>query len=160
LVYSEIDSERLNSNVILEIIKDINEIGVDNVILAGDFNLPCFHNVFFDFYHLNSTDYWRTDEKECKTYQNEKRIKFYNPMGSFSGDLSNGPPGTYYYPKPSQSQAWHIFDNILISYPLVPYVDRQNSAILTELNGARLISPNGRPDTKLSDHLPIMILLT
>ncbi|MHC4430644.1 MAG: hypothetical protein ACYTBS_02275, partial [Planctomycetota bacterium] len=45
----------------------------------------------------------------------EDRRFFYNPMWSYFGDVSPGPPGTYFYDTGTQVNLyWNIFDQVLI----------------------------------------------
>lgn len=110
-----------------------------------------------DFHHFNSTDYFSKEDQIEKRFDGYKRIKFYNPIAALSGDLSKGPPGTYYYNLPNQSQAWHTYDIALVSYSLSQYLDKESCEIVTELNGFTLSKENGRPDDEISDHFPIRI---
>ena len=154
---SEITSSAINLNVVKNILDKLHSLKNENMIIMGDFNMP-FCNDVIDFYHLNATDYFSSKEKPYKTCEGEKRIKFYSPIQSFSGDISKGPPGSYYYPTQTQSQAWHILDNALVSYPLVNNLDREQCEIMSNMGDTELLK-NSRPNKQISDHLPIKIKL-
>ncbi len=154
---SEIDSSAINLNVVQNILDKLHSLNNKNMIIMGDFNMSLC-NELIDFYHLNATDYFDSNENTYKTCEKEKRIKFYSPIQSFSGDISNGPPGSYYYVTPIQSQAWHLIDNALISYPLAGYLDRERCEILSNMGDTELLK-NTRPNKEISDHLPIKIKL-
>ncbi|MCI5178453.1 MAG: hypothetical protein D3911_03860 [Candidatus Electrothrix sp. AW3_4] len=154
---SESTSARINLNVVKNILDKLNSFKNEYMIIMGDFNMPLCNDIT-DFYHLNATDYFNSKDKPYKTCEGEKRIKFYSPIQSFSGDISKGPPGSYYYPMQTQSQAWHIFDNVLVSYPLVEYLDREQCEIMSNMGETELLK-NNRPNKQISDHLPIKIKL-
>lgn len=154
---SEQASESRNRETIKEIVSDVNSNNYKYSMIVGDFNIAHFDNTMLDVFHLNSTHYFGSNEPEEKIFDEQRRVKFYNPIASLSGDLSKGPPGTYYYNLPNQSQAWHTFDMALVSYGLSKYLNKEECEIITELNGISLTKENGRPDDKISDHFPIRI---
>ncbi|MCI5148278.1 MAG: hypothetical protein D3916_02590 [Candidatus Electrothrix sp. MAN1_4] len=154
---SEFASAAINLNVIKNILDQLNSFKNERIIIMGDFNMTLCNDVI-SFYHLNATDYFSSKEKHYKTCDGEKRIKFYSPIQSFSGDMSKGPPGSYYYVTQTQSQAWHILDNALVSYPLVEYLDRERCEIMSNMGGTELLK-NSRPNKQISDHLPVKIKL-
>lgn len=156
---SEAVSDSINAHVIKGIIDDINSKGFKYSLIIGDFNISHFDHKILDFFHLNSTYYFNEEDPEAKIFDGYKRIKFYNPIGALHGDLSKGPPGTYYYNLPNQSQAWHTYDIALVSYSLSQYLDKEKCEIITELNGFNLSKNNGRPNPEISDHFPIRIKL-
>ncbi|MCI5219223.1 MAG: hypothetical protein D3914_08540 [Candidatus Electrothrix sp. LOE2] len=154
---SEFASYSTNLHVIRKIIDKLNSFKNEYMIIMGDFNMSLCNEVV-DIYHLNSTDYFNSKSNNYKICAEEKRVKFYSPIQSFSGDMSKGPPGSYYYVTQTQSQAWHIFDNAVISYPLAKYLDREQSEIMSNMGDTELLK-NSRPNKQISDHLPIKIKL-
>lgn len=155
---SESAAKSLNLNIIRRIIEGrVQKFDGDKIIIVGDFNLISY-NAATDFFHLNSTDYYSPSEREYKIYEDEKRLKYYSPIQSFSGDLSAGPPGTYHYVRSEYSQSWYSLDNFFVSYPLAKYLDKEQCKVMSNLNGHCLLK-NNRPDKRLSDHLPIKIEL-
>ncbi|MCI5123274.1 MAG: hypothetical protein D3925_02045 [Candidatus Electrothrix sp. AR5] len=154
---SEFASFSINLNVVKNILDKLYLLRNEHMIIMGDFNMSLCNEVI-DFYHLNATDYFSSKEKHYKICEGEKRIKFYSPIQSFSGDMSKGPPGSYYYPTQTQSQAWHILDNALVSYPLVEYLNRERCEIMSNMGDTELLK-NSRPNKQISDHLPIKIKL-
>jgi len=158
---SKLNSESVsisqNAEIMRGITREINENSLKHVLIIGDFNTAHFDTSMFEFYHLNSTNYFTDDDLAEKKFDGQERIKFYNPIGALSGDLAKGPPGTYYYNLPNQSQAWHTYDIALVSYSLSLHLDKQSCEIVTDLNGHTLNQANGRPFAKISDHFPIRI---
>lgn len=154
---SELDARSCSRAVNTEIHGLIKQYNCPHVIIIGDFNLPHFEQIFLDFYSFNATNYYSSDYSDYKTFAGERRLKYYSPISALQGDMSNGPPGTYYYDIASQSQAWHTYDQALISYPLAKYVKKRECCVLTEIGDTKLVTKHLRPDKKFSDHLPIKI---
>lgn len=154
---SELDARRCSNAVKTEIDGLIKQYNCLHVIIIGDFNLPHFEEIFLDFYSFNATNYYSKDYSDYKTFESNSRLKYYSPISALQGDMSAGPPGTYYYNIASQSQAWHTYDQALISYPLAKYLKKPECCVLTEIGNTKLVTKNSRPDRKFSDHLPIKI---
>lgn len=108
----------------------------------------------FTFNSVSSLDH---RSKLFKTYKGSDYDIYYNPFSSFHGDLSPGPPGTYYYEKETQTQPWFIFDQALINANFIDNVDTKECNVLDTLNGINLSLQNGIPDKEFSDHFPIKI---
>ncbi|MCB1193978.1 MAG: hypothetical protein KDK90_26315 [Leptospiraceae bacterium] len=162
-LYSEINSIATNLNIIRYMLDELYKLKNDKILIMGDFNLT-FHGEVIDYYHFNSTDYYSIHEKKYKEKEDDvreekRRLKFYNPILSFSGDLSPYPPGTYYFTTQTNSQAWHIFDNALISYTIAEYLNKKECEILFKIGDYELLNKNNHPDKSISDHLPIKIKL-
>ncbi|TGK89508.1 hypothetical protein EHQ26_13820 [Leptospira bourretii] len=158
-IKSESEAYSLNLYQINELINEINTMRYYNSIIMGDFHIPFYDEAFFDHFKLNVTNYFNENLKIYKKYAGYERLKFYSPINSFNGDLSKGPPGTYYFRKQHHSQGWHIIDNILVSYPLSKFIDVDKCQILTELNNVHLLNKHNLPNKIYSDHLPIKITL-
>lgn len=156
-LYSEVDAKRCSSAVQAEIDKITKERKDQHVIIIGDFNLPHFEEVFLNFHSFNTTNYYSKDYDDYKNFEGKSRLKYYNPISALNGDMTNGPPGTFYYNIASQSQAWHTYDQALISYPLAKYLKKTECCVLTEIGNTKLLTQNSRPNKKFSDHLPIKI---
>ncbi|PJZ75295.1 hypothetical protein CH365_19640 [Leptospira neocaledonica] len=156
---SEDDSYSLNQNIIKQIADEINANYHKYSIIMGDFNLPHYDKLFTDHFHLNTTDYFYDKARSTKTYEKNSRLKFYSPINSFNGDLSKGPPGTFYYGKRSRAQNWYILDNILISYPLSKFIDKDSCEIMTKFSDENLVTKLQLPNRLYSDHLPVKIKL-
>ncbi len=90
--------------------------------------------------------------------QGESRTFFYNPMWSFLGDLSAGPPGTYYRaPSEQLSYFWHMFDQVLVRPELLDRFDGKDVTVLTTAGDLSLLNSNHIPDSRQgSDHLPLL----
>jgi hypothetical protein len=85
----------------------------------------------------------------------------YNPMWSLFGDRAPGAPGTFHFaPGAAYQLYWHIFDQVLLSRPLVDPVNR-----LTRLEVVSRIGPKNLVDEVVRrrrrgqwkiDHLPVV----
>ena len=154
---SERDAKKSSVAVEREIDAFIKQRKCKHVILIGDFNLPHFEEIFLDFSSFNATNYYSKDYGDYKSFDGKSRLKYYNPISALHGDMSNGPPGTYYYNIASQSQAWHTYDQALISYPLAKYLKKTECCVLTKIGNTKLLTKKSRPNKIFSDHLPIKI---
>ncbi|MBV7339064.1 hypothetical protein KFU94_64775 [Chloroflexi bacterium TSY] len=79
-------------------------------------------------------------------------------MWSLSGDISPGPPGTYYFhPSGYSSYYWHIFDQLLIRPDLLEFFDHNTLKVVDTDGEKSLLLDNGTPDKfQTSDHLPLL----
>ena len=130
-------------------------------IVVGDFNMNPFEFgvVGAEGFHAVMTR--RAAAKGARTVQGEERRFFYNPMWGYFGDVSPGPPGTYYYNSSSQvNYYWNIFDQILIRPDLLERFNNSDVAILTSAGRLSLLSDQQIPNREIgSDHLPILLRL-
>lgn len=90
----------------------------------------------------------------------ESRMFFYNPMWSKLGDAGPSPPGTYFYNAGSYvSYFWNMFDQVLVRPALLNSLPSDGVNIVTEIAGTSLLTDWGRPNSEVSDHLPIVCSL-
>lgn len=83
---------------------------------------------------------------------------YYNPMWSYLGDLSPGPPGTIYDRSGRGPYGWSMLDQVILSHSVVDLFG--GVQILTTAGTSSLLDANGRPDSQnASDHLPVMLKL-
>lgn len=154
------DKSRERAAIIRQIVNDIKQVKrntyIDNIIIIGDLNeMPyeegclnadCFHGLPVLNIQDNISRIVNTQEYE----------KYYNPMWNFFGD-SNNPPGTYYYNTSSLcAPMWYIFDQVLISKPVIPLFVKDELKIITFSKKYNLKDDKGHPDNNISDHFPII----
>ncbi|MTI89034.1 MAG: hypothetical protein FH748_13840 [Balneolaceae bacterium] len=149
--------KRIVEKTINEINESLNSYDSNNKIIIGDFNIEPFDDSMLNIYNFNSVSSIEHRSKLYKTYQDVDYDIYYNPFFSYHGDLSAGPPGTYFYEKETQTQPWYIFDQALINSKFLNNIDTKECNVLEKLNGIGLTKKSGRPKTDYSDHLPIKI---
>ena len=136
-------------------------VGHSRTILVGDFNMNPFERGMAGSETFHSVMDRRTADEQSRTVLRRERKYFYNPMWGKMGDLSEGPPGTYYYRGSAPlTYFWNTFDQVLIRPSLAGQFISDKLRVVTEVNGQSLLNENGRPDSVVgSDHLPIMFSL-
>lgn len=149
--------KRINNDTISQINESLSNFKTSNKIIIGDFNIEPFDDSMINIFNFNSVSSLEHRTKLHKTYNEEDFDIYYNPFFSYQGDLSDGPPGTYFFEKETQTQPWFIFDQALINSRFVENIDKKECNVLESLNGKNLCKESGRPNTKYSDHLPINI---
>jgi hypothetical protein len=126
-------------------------------VLVGDFNLDPFDEGMAKargFFGVMSRADARRESRRVKF--NDYPI-FYNPMWSRLGDLSPGPPGTFYRRKSAHLEYyWHTYDQVLIRPELLSCFDPAHFEVLDRAGELQLLR-DGVPDGRLSDHLPVLV---
>lgn len=149
----------------MDLAKDIRtieqKVGCSRTILVGDLNMNPFESGMVNTNGLNAVMSRAIAEKGSRVIQGTRFPFFYNPMWSFFGDLSLGPPGTYYYVKSVHKNFfWNMFDQVLIRPELLSSFSHDSLQILTAIGNTSLLSKRGRPNVKVaSDHLPLLFTL-
>lgn len=134
---------------------------ISNVVVIGDFNLNPFDPMMTKLEGMNALmeRKWRKPRPSTKV-KNKRMLKFYNPMWSLFGDLTAGPPGTFYHKGTTKGMhGWNMVDQAIVSSQALPWFS--SVSILEKAGPHELVNPtSGRPDDKkYSDHLPIMLEL-
>ena len=128
----------------------------DSTILFGDFNQNPYEAGLVSLMGYNAVMEERIAHK-CRTHHKKKMPFFYNPSWSLFGDLSPGPPGSYYYSNSgSLEQYWHIFDQLLMRPSLVPHFCKKTFHLISSVSNHTLSKPDGTPNNLVySDHFPL-----
>ncbi|PHR98731.1 MAG: hypothetical protein COA78_25805 [Blastopirellula sp.] len=133
------------------------KVGHTRTVVIGDLNMNPFEYGVVGSEGLHAVMDRRIAERGSRTLHEEERPFFYNPMWSTLGDLDSKPPGTYYYDNGSEvNYYWHAFDQVLIRPALLDFMPHDAMKVITELKGQSLLTEAGRPNKKMSDHLPIV----
>lgn len=134
--------------------------GHRRTILVGDLNMNPFEAGVVQASGLHAMMTKATVQAGSRTVQGREYPFFYNPMWSFFGDRTPGPPGSYFYRHGGHlSYDWNIFDQVLIRPDALPWF-RGDLDIVTRIGEIDLLQPDGRPNVDLaSDHLPIVFRL-
>jgi len=138
-----------------------NHVGTEKTLLVGDLNMDPFQYGVVAAGGLHGVMTQRVADKGTRKVDGKEYPFFYNPMWSFLGDLSQGPPGTYYYDASEHvNYYWHMFDQVLIRPALLKHFDTERLKILTDDGETDFLSTKEIPDKKrVSDHLPILCCL-
>jgi hypothetical protein len=126
--------------------------------VVGDFNSDPFDEGLINSDGLHAVPTRKIAARKSRKVDGQNRQFLYNPMWSLFGDLTSGPPGSYYYPKSvSSCRFWHLFDQVLLRPELVKAFDSSKLEIITSIGSTKLISKIGIPKKEMfSDHLPIL----
>jgi endonuclease/exonuclease/phosphatase family metal-dependent hydrolase len=138
-----------------------NDLGNDNTIVIGDFNMNPFEFGMLSSVGLHSLKDRKKIENERFRKVNQREYDmFYNPMWNFLGDFNKERQGTYYYRKNDHiSLDWNTFDQVLIRPSLIRNFDENQIHVIHEINGIRILDDDAIPDKEYSDHLPLELTL-
>ena len=127
-----------------------------NTIIVGDFNVDPFDDLMINPLFFHGQPIYDIAQKESRVISGKAFEMFYNPMWNMLGDFEK-PYGTY-YTNSNQSVGiyWHLFDQVIIRPNLRDRFIDKSLKILTRSASLSLIDNKGRPDSKISDHLPIV----
>lgn len=136
--------------------------GHSRTIVVGDLNMNPFEHgmVAADSFHAVMTK--QIARRMNRVVGGVERMFFYNPMWGRFGDLSPGPPGTYYYAGGNQiAYFWHMFDQVLVRPDLLDQFEDQSLRIIDKFGTTSLGTPAGVPDgTEFSDHFPVFFSIS
>ena len=124
-------------------------------VIVGDFNMNPFEPGMVGTTGFQAVMDRRIARRINRTVDRKEYSFFYNPMWSRLGDLSKGPPGTYYYnPSSHVNFFWNTFDQVLIRPDLLDIFSVDQFQVLDVAGQHSLLSRNGLPNS--SDHLPLL----
>jgi hypothetical protein len=137
------------------------EIGCERTLLVGDLNTNPFESGVVSAKGLHAVMARDLALRKERKVQKRRYHFFYNPMWNLLGDETDGPPGTYFYPRAEhECYFWNMFDQVLLRPDLLPYFKTEELKILSEDGKVSLLSARGTPDAdNASDHLPILFKL-
>lgn len=137
------------------------DVGHQNTILIGDFNMNPFESGMMSANGLNAIqDLEYSKSSKGRIVNGIHYDFFYNPMWSFFGDKIT-PYGTHYSRNSENiSYEWNILDQVIIRPDLSEHISKDSVDIITKINGVKLDGNYFRPNTNMySDHYPIKIHL-
>ncbi|MCA9558059.1 MAG: endonuclease/exonuclease/phosphatase family protein [Myxococcales bacterium] len=131
----------------------------DRTLLIGDFNMAPFEPGMTLARGFNAVMDARIARRGERTVQGLSYPLFYNPMWSFLGDRTIGPPGSHFHDASGHhlNHFWHMIDQVLVRPSLmealvdVRLVDRIGDRSLADVE-------DGRPCA--SDHFPLLCTLS
>lgn len=140
------------------------DAGHKRTVLVGDFNMLPSEDGMVDAYGFGAMMTKDLARKRSRDTL-DGRPRFYNPMWGRMGDMTEGPPGTFYYRKPGLTNVyWHLLDQVLVRPELIDAFVGPSLQVLD-----RAFGPSGEIELiretpkhsrlTVSDHLPILFAL-
>lgn len=137
-------------------VKEIQK--TDQLIAMGDFNMNPFDRGMNLAAGFNAMMTKTCVKPRTREYLGKHFDLYYNPMWSYLGDLSEGPPGTIYNRSRRGLYGWSMLDQVIVSHSVLHLFGKVS--IISKAGTISLLDSNDRPDAKIaSDHLPIMLEL-
>ena len=126
-------------------------------VLVGDFNMQPFEDGMTSSKGLHGVMSKQVASRGSRIVQGREYPFFYNPMCGLMGDLSEGPPGSYYYDAAQHVEHyWWMFDQVLVRPELATNLGENRYRLLTKIGNESLVDGKGRPNSQIgSDHLPL-----
>ena len=158
MLYQSLESQNYTCVELATDIRGVEErLDTDRTVVAGDLNVNPFDFGMVAALGLHGMMSQGQTEKRKRKVAGREYPLFYNPMWSYMGDLSEGPPGTYHYETSEQvNYGWNMFDQVLVRPSMIPRFDFNCLEIITSVGEESLLTERGMPDKSISDHLPIV----
>lgn len=132
------------------------EIGSDNSIVVGDFNINPYDPSCIDARYFHGIPVLEEAERKTRVVAGREYPMFYNPMWNLLGDYT-APYGTYYCNTgETQNTYWNMFDQVIVKPALKDRFVKDSLKIIAETSRRFLLDGKGHPDKDISDHLPII----
>ena len=152
-------NEQYREIIIEQIVHDVQsieeEIGSENSIIVGDFNLNPYDASCIDARFFHSLPVYKETTRKKRKIAGKNYSMFYNPMWNLLGDFKE-PYGTYYYNSGgTQNTYWNLFDQVIIRPSLRENFVDNSLCIISETSERYLLDSEGHPKKEISDHLPI-----
>lgn len=130
-------------------------------IVCGDFNMNPFETGMVDSKAFHAVIDKTIALRKSRIVNGENYKYFYNPMWGCLGDNGKGEyPGTHYFAQSKSMQYfWNIYDQIIVRPSVIPIFDDKKMKIVTKGQNYNLLKNNGKIETSISDHLPILFNL-
>ena len=106
------------------------KLGHRNSFVVGDFNVNPFENACINADCFHALPDRREAGKGYRTVEGVSFTTFYNPM-------------------------WNIYDQVILRPDLTECFVFDSLKIIDHMKGNSILNKNGKPDRKISDHLPI-----
>ncbi|WP_300792678.1 hypothetical protein [uncultured Bacteroides sp.] len=153
---SEVYLEKAINQINYDIDMLESQIGLENTVVVGDFNLNPYESALIRLNWFRSLPICE-ETKYAEKKDNFESKPFYNPMWNFFGDFKF-PYGTYYYKGKGDGENifWHIFDQVFIRPAMRANFVEDSLKIVTETSKISLLDEQNHPRKDISDHLPIM----
>src|SRR5262249_35696794 len=118
-----------------------HEQHLTRTILVGDLNMNPFENGVVAARGLHGIMSQQIAKKGSRTVQDTDYPYFYNPMWNFLGDLSQNPPGTYYFSGGQHIEFfWNMFDQVMIRPELLTHFKAHSTRIIHVVGKTSLLN--------------------
>lgn len=157
-IYSDHEAHRqiLIEQLIREVCTIEKDIGSENTMIVGDFNINPYDASCLDARYFHSIPVYEETKRKSKVVAGNEYAMFYNPMWRFLGDKKQ-PYGTYYHNNSNSINTyWNLYDQVIIRPALRERFVDDSLKIVTETQSKYLLDSNGHPDKVISDHLSII----
>ena len=151
------DRRKITINRLITDIRSLEEeLGTENTIIVGDFNINPYDNSCVGAPYLHSLPVYADTVRKKRTVAGEEFYMFYNPMWNLFGDFKS-PHGTYYYSGSNTNNTfWNIYDQVIMRPELRERFVDDSLRIIAKTSTESLLDENGHPNDRFSDHLPII----
>lgn len=129
---------------------------IDKTIIIGDFNVNPYDKVMIDALSVNSVMNRKVASRNTRKAIGIKKYYFYNPMWHLMGNYKRDVQGSYYLSSKYDTIYWHTIDQIIVRPKLMEVIDIEKILFITKTDNINLLTSNGLPDKKISDHLPLL----
>lgn len=155
-LYSDsFDMEAYARRIKNDIEKEEEHLGHRRTFIAGDFNANPFESICINADCFHALPNGMEAQQGARTVNGFSYTTFYNPMWNLFGDFE-GVCGSYFYDKNHiHTYQWNIYDQVILRPELINLFVNNNLKIINTIKGKSLLSRNGQPDRKISDHLPV-----
>jgi endonuclease/exonuclease/phosphatase family metal-dependent hydrolase len=138
-----------------------DRLGTQRTVVVGDFNADPYETSIVAATGFHAVMTRQRAQRGARTVGGIEQPFFYNPMWSYLGDLSQGPPGTYHYSHGEEAERfWHSFDQVLLRPAMLEHFREGSVRVVTQAGSLSLANRDGYPDAdKLSDHFPVVLTL-
>lgn len=151
------DGSSDRKNIIRKVVNDIIDIenkGIQSSLVIGDMNASPFDAEMIEKDAFNSVLFKKViKQQELVTYQEDTYRRFYNPIIEYI-DETNTNYGSFYYGSGNNCLYWYCYDQLLVRKDLVDKI--RNFQYLKKIKNRNLIS-RVKPNSKISDHLPLLV---
>ncbi len=160
-LYSSDDSQGYEcAELSRQIVAGEEKVGHQRTVLVGDLNVNPFEHGMISSGGLHAVSSRKVASRGSRTVRGREYPFFYNPMWGHFGDAAGDTAGSYYYERAQHvNYFWNLFDQVLIRPELARSFDPSQLRIVKSIGSRSLVRQDGTPDSKFSDHLPIVFEL-
>lgn len=141
--------------IINDVLVEERKQKTEKTLVIGDFNANPFDSELILKNMFNAVLYKEIIRKQdVVTHKKRKYKRFYNPMINYITE-TNQHYGTYYYSNGIDALNWNCYDQVLVRKELIDNLSAVR--FCKSIGKYSLITKNGVPDKRISDHLPLIV---